>query len=238
MTIPASKVRSLCTSSETAMVRASRKPAIDKLSHAELKQHSARARKLLDKWQGLGRGQSRHRRRQTGHSDLDANTQLKSQVLREALESFESRLAKPESLVTSAAKASRPKTKKVRSGGHRTTRAAVRKGMKAVEDLLNVGKAKTKPPTKVAVTPSKSPSKAASKVRKPLKAPLELRSPPKALPPSKRSAKSAGTSPPKRGEAIAAAKQSRVLRSGKTTRMFGHIASRGKRTQARRDAKG
>ena len=142
MTISASKVKSLCTSSEIALVRASRKPELEQLSAAEVKRLAVRARKLFDKWQGLGRGQSRERRRQTGSSALDPNMRIKSQIFREALESFEAHLAKLGSSVAHGANTSRPKTKKIRSSGHRTARAAIRKGMTSVKTLLNAGNTK------------------------------------------------------------------------------------------------
>ena len=41
----------------------------------------------------------------------------------------------------------------------------------------------------------------------------------------------------KQRDAASAAKQSRIVRSGTSTRMRGHVASRGKRTRARRDSK-
>ena len=81
MTIPASKVRSCCTSSETALVRASRKGELEQLSHAALKRLAVRAGTLSDKWRDLGRGQSRVRRRKVGFGEIDANTKLKAQDL-------------------------------------------------------------------------------------------------------------------------------------------------------------
>ena len=45
-------------------------------------------------------------------------------------------------------------------------------------------------------------------------------------------------SPADQRKAMTAAKKSRVIRSGKTTRTLGHVAARGKRTQAKRDSKG
>src|SRR5580765_2623151 len=114
MTISAAKIKAICTREETALVRASRKPELDKLSKAEIKRLAVRARKLHDKWQGLGRGQSRSKRRAVGTSGVDPNTRLKAQIFREAIERFESQLKAP--VARSAAKGPRPKTKKQRSG--------------------------------------------------------------------------------------------------------------------------
>jgi hypothetical protein len=117
MSIPAAKIRAVCTSSEVVLVRASRKPELEKLDHATVKRLAQRARTLFDKWQDLSRGQSRTQARRTGAGSADANTLLKAQIFRDALTSFETKLAKCEAALESAAK--KPK------------------GMTAVEDLLN-----------------------------------------------------------------------------------------------------
>jgi hypothetical protein len=141
MPVPAAKVRSLCTQSETELVRASRKPELAELSPAEVKRLALRARKLFDKWQGLGRGQSRVRTRQVGLGTADANTELKVQIFRDALTSFEARLAELDGPTHSPAQkspAKKPagKPKAVRAVKHRAARAAVRKALTAVEDSL------------------------------------------------------------------------------------------------------
>lgn len=144
MTVPAAKVRSLCTGAEVALVRASRKPELEQLSQAAAKRLALRARKLFDKWQDLSRGQSRARARQLGAGAVDENTALKAQIFRDALTSFETKLAKCEASLASGAKKPRPKTKTDRAVEHRASRAAIRKGMTAVEDLLKSNKRKKK----------------------------------------------------------------------------------------------
>jgi hypothetical protein len=243
MVIPASQVRLLCVGPEIALVRASRKPEIEQLSKVELKRHAVRARKLLDKWRSLGRGQSRDQRKATGSSDTAKNTRVKKQIFRDALDAFEAQLAKP---ATSTPKATKPipPTSKERSSQHRATRAATRKGLTFTEDLLNAKVAKKKPaslkPAKPkpssakpaadsnAVPPAAKPSEKAKPSAAPrAKVPVAKKVPPKAI----------ATSVTKQRAAITAAKQSRVVRSGKTTRLFGHVSARGKRAQARRDTK-
>lgn len=143
MTISAAKVRLVCTSSEADLVRASRKPALAELSYAEVKRLAARARKLSVKWQDLGQGQARARSRQAGLGTVDSNTALKAEIFREALTSLEARLAKLEAAAdTATKKKAKPTTKRDRNVEHRATRSAVRKGMTAVEDLLNTRKKK------------------------------------------------------------------------------------------------
>jgi hypothetical protein len=235
MTVPASKVRSCCTRSEVALVRASRKGQLEQLSHAELKRHAIRARALFDKWRDVGRGQSRARSRKVGFGELDPNTGLKKQIFREALESFEAQLSKLDASTAPAGKSTKPKMKKERTAEHRATRAAIRKGMTAVEDLVNT---RSKKPETTA--PSKTPPqpKPVALAPLPAKPARKTRTVAKAAPPAKRDSKMPGAVSSNQRDAISSAKKSRIVRSGKTTRMLGHIAARGKRTQARRDSKG
>lgn len=252
MAIPAAKVKSLCTESEAALVRASRKGELELLSHAEVKELAARARKLVGKWRDLKRGQSRTRSREAGFGAADANTQLKKQIFRDALDSLEARLeqlaGKPAAM---AAKPAPKQTKKHRAAEHRATRAAVRKGMVAVQDLVNgelgseppaakapaakpsAAKAPAakaaipKPATKPAVAAKSTTAKSTAAARRPAKAPAP-KGPQRPV---------ATIDPAKQRKALTAAKTSRVVRSGKTTRVLSHVKSRGKRVQARRDAR-
>ena len=227
MTIPASKVKSLCTDSEVALVRASRKGELEQLSHAQVKRLAARARKECDKWRDLKRGQARIRSRQLGFGDAASNTKLKQQVFRDALTSFEARLAKLDASESRASEKSAGKTKKDRSTEHRATRAAVRKGMTAVQDLVNSQVKEVEKPADTPPAKSAPAAKAVPTVRQPVKAAL----------PKQRHKKPATVDQAKQRQAVTAAKHSRVARSGKTTRMLGHVKSRGKRVQARRDVK-
>ncbi len=136
MTIPASKVRTLCSTAEAALVRASRKPELEQLTPAQLKRLANQAKKLSDKWADLGRTQSRARNRKVGFGDVDANTKLKAQIFSDALASLEAKLAKAEKSTVSATKTLKPKTKKDRNADHRSDRAAVRKGLAMIEDSI------------------------------------------------------------------------------------------------------
>jgi hypothetical protein len=174
MAIRLSELKSLCTPSELALVRASRKPELAKLEPAQLQRHARRARKLFDKWQDLSRQQARSRSRQAGFPDLNTRTQLKVRVFQEALQSLEAEGARRQSAGSAAGgKPAAIKPKRIRTQEHRKTRARVR----AQLTTHQLG-------------------------------------------------------------AAAAAKQSRVSRSGLTTRVRGHVSARGKRAQARRDGQG
>ncbi len=61
MTVPAAKVKALCTASEVSLVRSSRKAELAQLDGAEVKKLAILARQLRDKWRDLNRRQSRAR---------------------------------------------------------------------------------------------------------------------------------------------------------------------------------
>jgi hypothetical protein len=235
MTIPKSKVKSLCTNSEVALVRASRKGEIEKLSHSQLKRFAVRARKHFDKWRDLGRRHARTRSR-LDSGDLGANTKLKAQIFREALDSFQARSTELEAANVPAAKKSQRKTKRDRSAEHRTTRAAVRKGMTAVEDLLNAQVHKRQKRTVAAPVPSSPQRKPAPSKRRPEKTASEARRGVKTVSLTKRGTNVVPVSSQEQRDAITV-QQSRAVRSGQLKRIRAHISSRGRRSQARRDAK-
>jgi hypothetical protein len=242
MAIAASKVKAICSAAEVKLVRASRKGEIEKLTPAEVKRLAAQAKKLADKWHSLGRGQSRARNRKVGFGEADANTQLKGQIFREALEAFQAKLAQPEKLAGGSGKSAAKKSKQDRAAEHRATRAAVRKGMTAVEDLLDESEQPKKKPAKAAKPaappqPTPVPRQSAPTKPAPTKSIAQQRPPQQPLLPTKRTPQ-VPVDPLKQQAAIAAAKQSRIARSGRTTRMAGHVTARVRKAQARRDSKG
>ena len=261
MAIPASKVRAICTASEAELVRATRKSELDQLSHAEVEKLLGQARKLFRKWQDLGRDQARARSQKVGFGEKAENTTLKVELFGDTVQRLEAQLTKLDKAEAGAKAVS--VTKKDRSAEHRATRAAVRKGMTAAGDLENKTKfkqrkllssaavkapavkpTKTKPGKKAVVKPA---AKSAPKKSLPAKAApmaglsavdlVEARSLLTVGPPPKLRSKVGPLNAAKQRKAITAAKQSRVTRSGKTTRTLGHTQARGKRNQARRDAK-
>jgi hypothetical protein len=248
MTVPAAKVKTLCTDSEAALVRASRKGELEALSPAKVKQLAARARKLTTKWRDLKRGQSRAHSSQVGFGKIEANTKLKGEIFREALSSFEARLASLDSSADHSADKPRAKSKQDRSAEHRATRAAVRKGMIAAQDLVNSEpKAETKPSAVPSAKVSTHSTKGTASAAKPSVSVNQAAAPAKAVAPAVSTKKSvlpkvrhkipAIVNEAKQRQATTAAKHSRVARSGKTTRLKSHVKSSGKRAQARRDAK-
>jgi hypothetical protein len=144
MPVPAAKIKAICTESELALVRASRKPELEELTQAAVKRLAVRARKSFDKWQDLSRGQARTKTREVGAGSTDPNTLLKVQIFRDALTNFETKLAKFAGSDGAGAKQAQPKAKRARAAEHRATRATVRKDLAKVEAVLNRQKPKKK----------------------------------------------------------------------------------------------
>ncbi|MGE0535456.1 MAG: hypothetical protein AB7O68_10825 [Pirellulales bacterium] len=233
MTVPAATVKSLCTSAEVDLVRASRQPQLGQLSAAQLKSLAARARKLQDKWRDAKRDQARSKSRAAGVGKPGDNTRVKSQIFREARESFEARLKQLESASagaksstkSKAKSAAKSKGKKQRTVDHRNRRAAVREGLAVVKDIVN-----EEPPT------SATPAESTAAENQPTKPAARPRRQAKPVAPKKPVSKLADRTAAQQLRAETAAKQARLKQSGKTTRVLGHVSARGQRKQARRDS--
>ena len=223
MAIPAAKVKEICTPQEAALVRSSRNPALGKLTPAELKKNAARARKLYDKWLAQSRGQSRASSKKTGFGESKPNTSLKVEIFGDALKSYEDKLAK---LPAATGPKQKPKTKKARGAGHRSARAEIRHELALEKESL-------KKPAKKHVTKKKSVKKTAKKVAKKKSAAKAVVSPP----PTGKKIKKTSKKTSQASQAKTAAKKARIKRSGLDSRVLGHVSARGKRVQARRDAR-
>jgi hypothetical protein len=235
MAIPAAKLKEILTSDEAALVKASRGPSLAKLSAAELKKHATLARKHYDKWLALGREQSRAKGKKVGFGESAANTKLKTEAFGDALKAFESQLAQTGGV---PAPKKKPLTKKKRNAGHRATRMEVRDEIKEFklelkEPARKAAKkkaAKKAAPKKVAKKPAESAAPPTKKVKK-----AKKKTPPKTAPAGN---PGLGFDKGKARSAKTAAKQSRLDRSGVTSRVRGHVSARGKRAQGRRDSRG
>jgi len=251
MPVPAAKVRAVCTKAEADLVRASRKPQLDQSTPAQVKKNAAQARKLVDKWRGQKRSQARSRSQTEGFGAADANSKLKVQIFRDALENYEAKLKQLDKAGMKAKKAA-GKTKAKRAASHRAGRADVRLDLKQTKlqmraDAAAKARSKAKMNTKAAPAPVAAPVPATPVPAAP---PSELPSEETRVEPprtSKPPVPAAPAGPPKKKaglkvtkaqqrEALTAAKQSRIARTGRTTRFVGHISSRGRRAQGRRDS--
>jgi hypothetical protein len=267
MAIPASKVRAICTASEAELVRASRKSELDQLNHAEVEKLLGQARKLFRKWRDLGRGQARARSQKVGFGEKAANTKLKVELFGDTVKRLEVQLAKLDKAAAGAKPASLTKKDRsaehratraaVRKGmtaaGDLENETKFKKRKLIANTAAKAPAAKpvaAKPAPSKATAPqpavAKSPKKAVAASKrtiafKPSAVELvesrSLTNVATLIPQKKLPSKVSLLNPAKQRRAITAAKQSRVIRSGKTTRTMAHISARGKRNQARRDAK-
>ena len=187
MSLSLDEVRLLCTKAEYALVAESRTPAIEQLTAMKLKTNTANARKLVDKWQKLARGQSRDESRKTGEPDLGSKTYAKHQVMHEALEAYQARLAVAATTATVEASAKKL-TPRERTASARVSRQSARTELQGVKKTVNkVAKARSiqaaKKATPVKATPVKAtPVKAASVKAAPAKAAPAKAAPVKATP--------------------------------------------------------
>ena len=145
MPVPAAKVKALCTASETTLVHSSRKAELAQLDGAEVKKLAILARQLHDKWGDLNRRQSRAHGATHAPHDVDTNSHVKEEIFRDAHARFEERMLELQKAGVSTDAQPRTNTKKHRGVEHRATRAAVRKGMSAAEDLLNAERQRAAP---------------------------------------------------------------------------------------------
>lgn len=256
MTIALSEVKAVCTASELELVRDSRKPRLEKLTLAEATKSARLARKQFDKWQDLDRSQARTRSRRAGVGEVDNRTTKKVEIFQEALQRFEARVAHLERKGKSApSQAASGTPKKVRSAKHRATRAAVRGQLAEKESMLNAKRATKRKASAVAkpmptsAAPSGTAKAAASSANAAPTVSLVVGPDAPTVPvapakPKKRLGKPVVVgraqpllSPAREVTANAAAKKSRIVRSGLTTRMRGHVSARGRRAQGKRDAR-
>jgi 1,4-alpha-glucan branching enzyme len=164
------------------LVAESRTPAIEQLTAMKLKTNTANARKLVDKWQKLSRGQSRDESRKTGEPDLASKTYTKHQVMHEALEAYQARLAVV--ATTASVEASAKKlTPRERTASARASRQSARTELQGVKKTVNkVAKARSIQAAKKAAPVKVAPVKAAPVKAAPVKAAPVKAAPVKAAP--------------------------------------------------------
>ena len=170
MSLSLDEVRLLCTKAEYSLVAESRTPAIEQLTAMKLKTNTANARKLVDKWQKLARGQSRDESRKTGEPDLASKTYAKHQVMHEALEAYQARLAVV--ATTASVEASAKKlTPRERTASARVSRQSARTELQGVKKTVNkVAKARSIQAAKKAAPVKAAPVKSAPVKATPVKA--------------------------------------------------------------------
>jgi len=182
MSLSLDEVRLLCTKAEYSLVAESRTPAIEQLTAMKLKTNTANARKLVDKWQKLARGQSRDESRKTGEPDLASKTYTKHQVMHEALEAYQARLAVAATTATVEASAKKL-TPRERTASARVARQSARTELQGVKKTVNkVAKARSIQAAKKAAPVKATPVKATPVKAAPVKAAPVKAAPVKATP--------------------------------------------------------
>lgn len=228
MSLSLDEVRLLCTKAEYALVAESRTPAIEQLTAMKLKTNTANARKLVDKWQKLARGQSRDESRKTGEPDLASKTYTKHQVMHEALEAYQARLAVAATTATVEASAKKL-TPRERTASARVARQSARTELQGVKKTVNkVAKARSIQAAKKAAPVKATPVKATPVKAAPVKAAPVKAAPVKAAPvkatPVKAAAVKASTkkAPAAKSEAV---KKTLVKTAAKRTAKRAEVAA-------------
>ena len=228
MSLSLDEVRLLCTKAEYSLVAESRTPAIEQLTAMKLKTNTANARKLVDKWQKLSRGQSRDESRKTGEPDLASKTYTKHQVMQESLEAYQARLAVVATTATVEASAKKL-TPRERTASARVSRQSARTELQGVKKTVNkVAKARSIQAAKKAAPVKSAPVKSTPVKAAPAKAAPVKAAPVKAAPvkaaPVKATAVKASTkkAPSSKSEA---AKKTLVKTAAKRTAKRAEVAS-------------
>jgi len=228
MAINMNQVRALCTKSEKELFDSSSAKKIKELTPARLKNKVERSRKLRDKYRDLAEKQRREMRgKQPSHNPGSAKsndaTRTKQQLFQELMERFQAALKDAEA--ASPAGAAKKVAPKAGSKKSATKKPTTKK------------KTSKKKVVKKAVT-KKSPAgkKVVSKKIRAKKAGTKKAASKKIL------ARKAAKKKAKRKTTLSElAKPSRVqqkYREASTMKIQGHVSSRGRRNQAKRDSKG
>ncbi|TVQ76283.1 MAG: hypothetical protein EA380_09020 [Phycisphaeraceae bacterium] len=230
MAISLRQARPYLSSSEAELVHWSTSKRVEALTPARLRQKLDRARKLRDKYRGLGdrqRREARGKQSPRGQRGAEGNsaTRMKQELFSETAERFEKALeAAGTPLKQRPKKTERKAAKKVSKKAGVTKKAASKKVSK-------------KAGTPAAATQKKSASKKVSKKKTASKT-----TPRKKLAAKKVVAKAQARKKANRRSALSEAtegkrKQTAMLKAGQV-RFQGHVSSRGRRNQAKRDSRG
>jgi len=237
--------RSLLTAAERALVAASEGKGLAQASRGMLQSWLARARETRDKWRGLlGRQTRASKRAPKAVAEANSRSLAKAGLFDGVVKRFEAQMA---ALVPATAKggktaARKAAPKRVRTAGHRATRAGIKAEMKTKTTALNgtvakpavQAKAKVQPVAskEVKAMPAASRSAAKPAARKPKAAGQAKRA--KSLV----GAQAIGFDGAKQRLLRAGAKKARLASSGIVTQRGGHAMAAAKRSQARRDKRG
>ena len=220
----AKKILALLTKAEKMFLDSSIGQSLAKATHVQVQAAAKQARVLRNKWRDLHESQMRSTKRTAGAATRPTNVRSleKHNLFSAAVVRLEKRLAELASLVTSSpiskslAKKTVAASKKV---GLVAKRVKIAAQAKIAPRVKIAAQAKIAPRAKIAARVSARASRAA------VRADLSALSTTQAIQFDR----------VKQRSALTAAKAGRIKQEGLGTRRLGHAASRGKRTQARRD---
>jgi hypothetical protein len=262
MRVSMSEARSLCTKPELALVRESTAASLRNLRPERLRSNIDQARRLRDKYRDLASQQRREQRgkgtvRGTRPSQGNQRTLRKQQLFAEALEAFESQLKsvghKTAGKSPKAASMSARQTSRIKKAGRKSERRLSRQGVRAAETVAREAPARPPAPA-VAQMPAEAPvvpPAPAATEDKATSAPPEAASETRPKAKSGSSKKRVSPTPLSSVETMAArstglkrhsksTKGMRVLKRkqrANAPKIRGHVSGRGRRVQARRDAR-
>jgi hypothetical protein len=216
MPVNARQAKLICTKAEYELFDASRRGNVEAFTPARLKQKIQRARRLRDKWRDESKRQRREKRgkaapRSTRAAQSRDNTVKKAELFSEVLERFQKRFKALE------AKEAKEKTAKEKAAKEKAAKEKASKAKSTKRPAArkvkrtSVAAKRTGVPKGVRAPKAKAKSESAGKARKP--------------------------KPSHRAKGKAASKKARVDIAG-TQRTLGHVSSRNRRNQTRRDARG
>ena len=210
----AKKILALLTKAEKSFLDSSIGQSLAKATHVQVQAAAKQARVLRKKWRELYESQMRSTKRTAGAATRPTNARSleKHNLFSAAVIRLEKRLAELASLVTSS-----PVSKSL---AKKTVAASKKVGLVA-KRVKVAAQAKIAPRAKNAARVSARASRAA------VRADLSALSTTQAIQFDR----------VKQRSALTAAKAGRIKQEGLGTRRLGHAASRGKRTQARRDTR-
>ena len=232
MAINMKEARTLCSSSELQLVHSATQTEIVKLTPARLRAKIDRARKLRNKFRDLARQQRRESRgkskpRSSRPAQGNEATKRKEEIFAEAIAAFEARLAK---LAGAQRKKAGKKTARKAGAAKKVTKKKVTKKKVAKKVAKKTAKkASNRTASAVAGKAGSAPTIKPKKTTK-----------------KKRTLGSVDTGERKLSRTavlIAQSEETRAIRSQKrqrrsgATKIQGHVSSRGRRNQAKRDSR-
>lgn len=248
--IPIRQAKSLCTAAEFELVHWSTSKRVEDLTPARLVAKRDRARKLRDKFRDLANQQKREIRgkgdaRRSRPATDNRNTRIKEQMFAETVQRFEAALAEKTAAanagaVSAAAAVKKSATKKISKKIAKKTTSKASKKTSALKSAAGAAKPAKKAGVSKAIPKKKTSSSKKAATRKTKT--IVIGSAKKTRSPGRASDDTQATVASQTAlqiiSAVATPKtKATMLSKGGNPRIFAHVSSRGRRTQAKRDSR-